>query len=505
MTAWLDRILGLVTMYALVIISLCLIGAAALVLGLLGQISVAPIPLLASAAVLLIASYIANGVLGVIFRTKPQLSSMVISALLLLFIFQPTIDPAGLAVLALAATVAAATKYLLAIRGRHIFNPAAAAAFIVGSIPALTGNTFVVWWIGTPALLPFTLIGALAILFRTRRMWLGAVFVVVATATWAVTFVSTGQAFVDGIAFALLSYPTIFFAGFMLSEPLTLPPRRWQQIVEAVVVGGLFGLSFNVGPLSSSPQFALLVGNLLAFFVGQRRGIRLSYVGKRQLSPSSWEFEFQPAASVKFIPGQFMELSLPHRRPDARGWRRVFSIAAAPGDGKPVKFGIRLPERSSSFKKALLALEPGAKVTATSVGGDFVLPDDDSKLLLVAGGIGITPYIAHLEHLRTEGAPRDVAVVYAISSKDDLAYTEELKRAGCAVTVISREKPAAMPKGFKWVQSERMTGEQLLQVVPDAKDRHTFLSGPPAMVGALKKALRRSGAGRIHTDVFIGY
>ena len=131
---------------------------------------------------LLIASYIANGVLGVIFRTKPQLSSMVITALLLLFIFQPTIDPAGLAVLALAATVAAATKYLLAIRGRHIFNPAAAAAFIVGAIPALTGNTFVVWWIGTPALLPFTLIGALAILFRTRRLWLGAVFVVVATA-----------------------------------------------------------------------------------------------------------------------------------------------------------------------------------------------------------------------------------------------------------------------------------------------------------------------------------
>ena len=505
MIAWLDRILGLVTMYALVIIGLSLVGVAALVLGLLGQISVAPLPLLASAAVLLLASYIANGVFGVIFRTKPQLSSMVISALLLLFIFQPTLDPAGLAVLALAATVAAATKYLLAIRGRHIFNPAAAAAFIVGSIPALTGNTFVVWWIGTPALLPFTLIGALAILFRTRRMWLGAVFVVVATATWAITFVSTGQAFLDGIAFALLSYPTVFFAGFMLSEPLTLPPRRWQQIVEAVLVGGLFGISFDMGPISSSPQFALLVGNLLAFFAGQRRGIRLTYVGKRQLSPSSWEFEFKPAATVTFAPGQFMELTLPHKRPDARGWRRVFSIAAAPGDGTPVKFGIRMPERSSTFKKALLALEPGSKVTATSVGGDFLLPDDGSKLLLVAGGIGITPYIAQLEHLRTEGAPRDVAVVYAISSKDDLAYTDELKRAGCAVTVISRERPAGMPKGWKWVQSERMTGDQLLQVVPDVRDRHTFLSGPPAMVGDLRKALHRSGVGLIHTDVFIGY
>jgi ferredoxin-NADP reductase len=505
MTAWLDRILGRVTMYALVIISLGIIGVAALVLGLLGQISVQPLPLLASAAVLLIASYIANGVFGVIFRTKPQLSSMVITALLLLFIFQPTLDPAGLAVLALAATIAAATKYLLAIRGRHIFNPAAAAAFIVGSIPALTGNTFVLWWIGTPALLPFTLIGALAILFRTRRMWLGAVFVVVAALTWGVTFVTTGQTFLGGVEFALLSYPTIFFAGFMLSEPLTLPPRRWQQIVEAGIVGVLFGVAFHVGPISSSPQFALIVGNLLAFFAGQRRRIRLSYVGKRQLSPSSWEFEFQPASPVKFAPGQFMELTLPHRRADSRGWRRVFSIAAAPGDGAPVKFGIRLPEKSSSFKKALLALEPGAKVTGTSVGGDFLLPDDDSKLLLVAGGIGITPYIAQLEHLRATGATRDVAVVYAIASKDDLAYAAELAKAGCAVTVVSREKPASLPAGWNWVESQRMTGEQLLQVVPDARERHTFLSGPPSMVGSLKSALRRAGARRIHTDVFIGY
>ena len=108
----------------------------------------------------------------------------------------------------------------------------------------------------------------------------------------------------------------------------------------------------------------------------------------------------------------------------------MFSIAAAPGDGAPVKFGIRLPEKSSSFKKALLALEPGAKVTGTSVGGDFLLPDDDSKLLLVAGGIGITPYIAQLEHLRATGATRDVAVVYAIASKDDLAYADGAHEGG---------------------------------------------------------------------------
>jgi glycine betaine catabolism B len=504
MTAWLDRTLGRVTMYALVIISLGFIGVAALLLSLLGWFNFGPLEILVSAAVLLAATYLASRLFGLMFRMRPQTSSTVITALLLLFIFVPTLDPVGLGMLALAGFVATASKYLLAIRGRHIFNPAAAGAFIVGAMPFLSG-TFVTWWLGTAIMLPFTAIAAFAILFRTRKLWLGAAFAVVAIVGWGITYFHGGQAFLDGAQFALLSFPTVFFAGFMLSEPLTLPPRRWQQILEAVVVGVLFSTPFSVfGLFSSSPQFSLIVGNLLAFFFGQRRGIRLTYVGKKQLAPTSWEIEFAPAAPVRFTAGQFMELTLPHPKTDSRGWRRVFSIAAAPGAN--VKFGIRLPERTSTFKKALLDLQPGTKITATSVGGDFVLPSGDAPLLLVAGGIGITPYISQLEQLAASGSKRDVALVYSISRPDDLAYGEMLAKAGCsAVTVVSREKPVKLPKGWTWLQAERLTGEQLLAVVPDAKSRHTYLSGTPAMVGALKRALRKAGARRIHTDVFIGY
>jgi ferredoxin-NADP reductase len=501
MTAWLDRILGRVTMYMLVIIALALLGVAAIAGSLIGQINYPVLDILASAAVLLVVSIVSNWLIGRIFRVSPQTTSSIITGLLLLFIFAPTLDPAGLGTLALAAVVASATKYLLAIRGRHVFNPAAAAAFLVGLVPPLLGSTFVTWWVGTSFLLPFATIGALAILFRTRKLWLGLAFVVVGTVGWGITFAGNGLAFADGLTFALLQYPAVFFAGFMLSEPLTLPPRRWQQLLEAVVVGALFALSFSFfGLFSASPQFALLIGNLLAFFFGQRRGIRLSYVGKRQLAPTSWEFEFAPTAPVRFTPGQFMELTLPHERPDSRGWRRVFSIASAPGP--TVKFGVRLPERSSTFKRALLDLEPGTPVSATSVGGDFVLPKDDSPVLLVAGGIGITPYISQLEQVRT----RDVALVYAISTADDLAYADLIAKAGCSsVTVVSAAKPPKLPKTWTWLEAQRLTGEQLLAAVPDVRTRHTYLSGTPAMVGALKSALRRAGVRRIHTDVFIGY
>ncbi|MEO5920077.1 MAG: oxidoreductase [Pseudolysinimonas sp.] len=504
MTAWLDRILGRVTMYALVIISLGFLGVVALVLSLLGRLSYSPLEILASAAVLLVVTYLSSRLFGLIFRVRPQLSSTVITALLLLFIFIPTIDPVGLGMLALAALLATASKFLLAIRGRHIFNPAAAGAMIVSVLPFLSG-TFVSWWLGTSDMLPFTALTAFLILFRTRKLWLGGLFLVSAVLVAVVAAGVNGFPMTDAAATALLSSPIVFFAGFMLSEPLTLPPRRWQQLAEAVLVALFFAPGISVfGLFFSSPQFALVVGNLFAFFFGQRRGLRLSYVGKKQLTPTSWEFEFAPRYPVRFTAGQFMELTLPHPRTDSRGWRRVFSIAAAPGGN--VRFGIRLPERTSSFKKALLALEPGAKVSATSVGGDFVLPKGDGPLLLVAGGIGITPYVSQLEQLSAADAKRDVALVYAISTPDDLAYVDLLAKAGCsAVTVVSAEKPANLPKGWTWVEARRLTGDQLLAAVPDVKSRHTYLSGTPAMVGALKQALHKAGVGRIHTDVFIGY
>jgi len=505
MIAWLDRRLGRVTMYGLVIVWLGVIGVVALVLTFLpdGPLPFSPLALLATASVLLVVSYLANGLGGLILRTRPQLSSTVITALLLLFILRPSIEVLPLLGAALAAFLAVVTKYLLAWRGRHVFNPAAAAVFIVGFIPSIA---FAAWWVATPLLLPFVAVGALLILFRTRRLLLGVVFVAVVIAGWQVRGLVAGGEPLDLLSLALLSLPTVFFAGFMLSEPLTLPPRRWQQLVEAAIVAVLTLVPFSVvGGLYNSPQLALLVGNLLAFLVGQRRGIRLRFLGRRALTPTSWDFAFAPAAPVRFRPGQYMELTLPHGGTDARGWRRVFSIATAPESGE-VRFGVRLPDKPSSFKSALLQLEPGEVVSATSVSGDFLLPSDPAqKLLLLAGGIGVTPFIGQLEQAATESPRRDIVLVSAIASGEELAYGPELAATGFPVIVVSPDRPAALPEGFTWVEGAELTTEVVHDQVPDARERTALVSGAPVAVRDLKRALRGSGVRRVLTDTFIGY
>lgn len=502
MTAWLDGLVGRLTMYRLVVAALAVIQVAALVLSLLGIIRPGEaLGMLASAAVLVATSYLANRLLALVFRVRPHTESTIITALLLFFILPPTLDPGGLAVLALAALLAVASKYLIAIRGRHVFNPAAFGAFAVG----LFGLAFGAWWVGTPWLLPIVAIAAFAVLFRTRRLGMAGVYLAVALVVGVAQFVLAGAPFATAVQFVALSSPLVFFAGFMLSEPLTMPPRRWQQFAYAALVAVLTQVSFSFGPLYNSPEFALLVGNLLAFLVGQRRGIRLDYTGRRQLSPTAWEFDFRPVSPIAFQAGQFMELTLPHPKTDARGWRRVFSVASAPTSSGVVRFGIRLPERSSTFKRALLELEPGTRVSATTIGGDFVLPGDRSRpLLFVAGGIGITPFMAHLEQAAAEGG-RDIVLAYAVSSNDDLAYLDRLEGAGCRVVIASPDRPEQLPQGWSWAGAGRLSAASLLEAVPDARAREVFLSGPPTMVGELKRTLRSAGVRRIHTDVFIGY
>jgi len=498
----LDAVLGRVTTYRLVLACLAVLFAASLVLASLGIVQpggTGALGMLASAAVIVVTCTVTSRAFAAAFGAPAHLESTLITAGLLFFILPPSLSGTGLAGLALAGVIAIASKYLLAVRGRHVLNPAAVGAFAI----AFTGLAFGQWWVGTPPLAPLCFALGLLVLLRTHRLALGGVYAVVGLLVGTAQFAVFGMPLATAAQSVLLSSPLVFFAAFMITEPLTLPPRRWQQLAYAALVATLYYVSFSFGPLHNTPELALLVGNALAFLAGQRRGIRLEYLGRRQLSPTSWEFDFRPRRPVRFRAGQFVELTLPHRPADRRGWRRVFSIASAPGD--VVRFGIRLPEPASTFKRALLDLEPGTAVAATSVGGDFVLPRDPSRpLLLVAGGIGITPFIGHLEQATAEGG-RDIVVVYAVSSLDDLAYLEPLVEAGCRVVLAGPEHPDPLPPGWTWIGPRRLTADALLAAVPDAATREVFVSGPPAMVGALKPALRAAGVRRIRTDVFVGY
>lgn len=514
----LDRQLGKVTMYRLMTIVLsvlvavyCLFTATGVIEGLSTGDN------LLCLAVLLVASYVANRLLGLAWRIRPHTESSVITALLLFFLFVPvpSTDAGNLMWLALAAVLGNASKYVLAWRGRHVFNPAAAGAFLIVVGQELAGReerVNAIWQTAaTERLFPFVVAGALLVLWRTRRLDVALVFVAVAGALVVARLLDLAgpdQSVLDVLETTAYSYPIVFIAGFMLSEPLTLPPRRRQQLAVAAITGVVLAYPMwvgwftdtppSLGVFAVTPELALLVGNLVAFALARRRGLTLELEATRQVTPQTHELTFRPTRPVAFEPGQYLELTLPHAGVDGRGSRRTFSISSAPDDGR-VAVTLRVPEKASSFKRALLALEVGQRVHGTGVGGDFVWPSDPSApLLLVAGGIGITPFLSQLRHEPS----RDVVLVYGASSADEVAFADELE--GVRVVLVCPERPDHLPDGWTFVEEPFLTTAVIEQAVPDLGSRRAFVSGPPAMVNAVRAGLAKR-CRSLKTDYFAGY
>lgn len=508
---WLDGQLGRLSMYRLVIWVLLALVAWSAVLAATGQVSFSLAAVPASLAVLLAACWLSGLAFGAAFRVAPHHESGIITALLLYLIFWPETGSGVLASLAYAGVAATASKYLLAVRGRHVFNPAAAGAFIVAFssdfLPFMSFNA-ATWWVATPAMLPVTAAGALLILYRTRRLALGAVFTAASMAVIAPRLVAAGESIPAALGQSLGSYPVLFIAGFMLSEPLTLPPRRWQQVAVAAVAAVVAFVPFAVGPVFNSPELGLLAGNLAAFAAGQRRGILLRFAGSRELTPTSRELAFTAVRPVRFRAGQYLELSLPHAGIDSRGRRRVFSVTSAPAESGRVTFGLRVSTPSSSFKRTLLALTDGEPVRATQVAGDFVLPRrPDVPLLLGAGGIGITPFLSQLRWLRDRqlhnGEQRDIVLLYLVSSPEEIAYRDELVQLGTKVLLVCPGSPD-LPADWTHL-GDRLTPALLNGAVPDLAARAAYISGSPHNIALLRNTLRAAGGRRPKTDAFLGY
>lgn len=501
MNTFITKLLNRFSMYKVVSFSLTALFILALIFSLTGVLHFSALAMLASVGVFGFSVYLSSLVFGLVFSVRVHTESTFITAMILFFIFSPTLEVSGLASFALIGLIAAASKFILTFRGRHIFNPAAIAAFII----SLTGLAYASWWVGTPPMVPLTLLVGYLIIQKTRRVHMSGTFMFLAAALVFVTLLYDGVSVTDSFVL-LLSWPIFFFSSFMLTEPLTMPPKKWQQVVEALVVAVLFAIPIHTGDFVTGPAFALIAGNAIGFIWRRQQSVSLKFKGMKQLTPTSFEFIFTPMKKIRHESGQYAELTIPHRHDDLRGSRRSFSITSAPGDTE-MRFGIKFYDPSSSLKKALKIMKKGTVIEATGISGDFTLPKDISKpLLFIAGGIGITPFISHIQRLKKVNEQRDIVLIYAVSNLAEVAYKDIIVKAGIKVVLVTKDAHSDMLPD-KWIQeSEAFITKELLQRnISDVSDRLVYISGPPLMIDGASRYLKQLGAGKIKTDYFIGY
>jgi ferredoxin-NADP reductase/Na+-transporting NADH:ubiquinone oxidoreductase subunit NqrB len=504
-----DRIEGFlsaITMYRLVAYGLTLVALLAIALASFGVLQLSAAGLAVSLVVLLASSALINWALASLLRVPANAESWTISALILFFVLNPPATTREALFLVVTAFVAMASKFVLAPRHKHLFNPVAFALVVMGAL----GSGAAIWWAGSKVLLPAFLVLGILVVWKIRRFALLGAFVAAAACTIIAYGLSRGAPLGDLALEILVSWPLVFFGTIMLTEPLTTPPTKPLQVAYGALVGVLFGAQFHVGPFFSTPEFALVVGNLFSYAVSPKRKLMLRLTGKREVAKDVWEFVFAPDAAMGFEPGQYFEWTLAHAKSDDRGNRRYFTIASSPTEPE-IRLGVRMAQaHPSSFKAALLAMKEGESLLAGQLAGDFTLPRDPSrKLVWIAGGIGVTPFRSMAKYLADKGERRDVALFYAAADPAAFAYrdvfAEAGEKSGLRTTYVLAGAEAA-PADWQG-KVGRVTPAMLAEVVPDFPARTFYLSGPNAMVENYERMLVDAGVSRrqIVKDYFPGF
>ena len=303
-------VLGRMSMYRLVYLSLAALAVVALLLSFFGLVGPDPLQLIATLFVLSAVCVGVDAAAQRVLNLPWRLESSLITAHILLFVLRPTYELIGLAGIAIAAAVASSSKYVLAWRGRHIFNPAAVGATVLTLLSlAWPGLGYSAWWVGTPALAGPVIVLGLAVLVRTEKVRVVAIFIVIAVGVAVLRTAAQYHAAglevdtAEIVSQLLWSSPFLFLGAFMVSEPLTLPPRRWQQFTVAAVVGVLAGWPIPIGDLTLGQERALLVGNLVAFAFALRTAVRLTLVSRAEPTPTVEELTFRVHDRLAFLPG----------------------------------------------------------------------------------------------------------------------------------------------------------------------------------------------------------
>jgi ferredoxin-NADP reductase len=196
---------------------------------------------------------------------------------------------------------------------------------------------------------------------------------------------------------------------------------------------------------------------------------------------------------LKWLPGQYGVFKLDR---DIEGDRsqRVFSFASIVEEDEII-LGTRTGPTTSKFKEIFLNLESGAEIEIKGPMGHFTLRDNDEPIVMIAGGVGITPIRGLFKELE-KGNSRRVDLVY--SSMDHYLFLEDLE------SVANEDDKIAVHT----VTTPESTQLEIRRLTQEHKNQAMYyISGSPGLIKAIKALLFEEGIeeDRIIFDSFVGY
>ncbi len=232
-----------------------------------------------------------------------------------------------------------------------------------------------------------------------------------------------------------------------------------------------------------------------------RRPYKVTHV--KQERGDVWTLGLKPVKGerLQFSPGQFAWLTA--WKTPFSDTEHPFSFASSAEDNDSLEFSIK---NLGAFTARIKTLKPGNKIYLDGPYGSFSLNrySEAKNLVLIPGGIGVTPIMSILRTMADRGDKRSTKLFYCNQTWDAVSFREEIveleKKLNLQV-IYTIEKP---PKNWKG-ESGFLNTAILEKYIPQDwlnKNTEVFLCGPAPMMNAVEKALQQTGfeENKIHSE-----
>ena len=230
---------------------------------------------------------------------------------------------------------------------------------------------------------------------------------------------------------------------------------------------------------------------------------------REEVAEGTMAFRFEKPAGWTFKAGQSMDMTLVDpAETDSEGNTRAFSIASAPQEDSLM---VATRMRDTAFKRTLKTLLLGSTVKIEGPFGNLTLHNNAAKTaVLLAGGIGITPFRSMVVRAAREKLPHRIFLFFSNRRPEDAPFLEELRAAErdnpnykLIATMTEMEKSKRPWHG----ETGLVNAGMLSKYLKDAQSPVYYIAGPPAMVKAMREILSKQSVDDddIRTEEFSGY
>jgi ferredoxin-NADP reductase/DMSO/TMAO reductase YedYZ heme-binding membrane subunit len=210
-----------------------------------------------------------------------------------------------------------------------------------------------------------------------------------------------------------------------------------------------------------------------------------------------------PRLPFDFLPGQYLNLTLVI---EGQKVRRSYTIASPPTRVGYCELTVKREERGLSSRHLHDAVRTGSLLDVQAPAGRFTFNGTEAdRIVLIAGGVGITPLMAKIRYLTDLSWPGDIDLVFSARTERDIIFRDELdalrrRHPNLHVTITLTRDDGAGWRG----ERGRITPALLTRAVPEIAARRVHICGPTEMTDPTRQMLRDLGVPgeAIHVESF---